>query len=126
MQLHLCYAILYILLVVDVVRFRVWNTSSFVILTAAYFIQPYFVVDLCTKIAMANNQPHAGGAATFARRPRPPARGLIRPSEGREQRAACSRLAARDAQQSERREVLAPTDCQCKSVRREGQEPPHS
>ena len=97
MQLHLCYAILYILL----------------------------VVDLCRKIAMANNQPHAGGAATFARRPRPP-RGLIRPSEGREQRAACSRLAARDAQQSERREVLAPTDCQCKSVRREGQEPPHS
>ena len=26
-----------------VVRFRVWNTSSFVILTAAYSIQPYFV-----------------------------------------------------------------------------------
>jgi hypothetical protein len=25
------------------VRFRVWNTSSFVILTAAYLIQPYFV-----------------------------------------------------------------------------------
>eukprot|EP01046_Picozoa_sp_COSAG06_P022844 COSAG06_NODE_1790_length_8394_cov_34.639301_14_plen_49_part_01 len=25
-----------------VVRFRVWNTSSFVILTAAYSIQPYF------------------------------------------------------------------------------------
>jgi hypothetical protein len=25
------------------VRFRVWNTSSFVILTAAYSIQPYFV-----------------------------------------------------------------------------------
>eukprot|EP01051_Picozoa_sp_SAG22_P022485 SAG22_NODE_5401_length_1021_cov_1.229935_3_plen_93_part_01 len=24
-------------------RFRVWNTSSFVILTAAYSIQPYFV-----------------------------------------------------------------------------------
>jgi hypothetical protein len=26
------------------VRFRVWNTSSFVILTAAYSIQPYFVM----------------------------------------------------------------------------------
>jgi hypothetical protein len=25
------------------VRFRVWNTSSFVIMTAAYSIQPYFV-----------------------------------------------------------------------------------
>jgi hypothetical protein len=25
------------------VRFRVWSTSSFVILTAAYSIQPYFV-----------------------------------------------------------------------------------
>jgi hypothetical protein len=26
------------------VRFRVWNISSFVILTAAYSIQPYFVL----------------------------------------------------------------------------------
>eukprot|EP01046_Picozoa_sp_COSAG06_P022291 COSAG06_NODE_1720_length_8590_cov_12.038865_5_plen_53_part_00 len=29
-------------------RFRVWNTSSFVILTAAYLIQPYFVIGVGT------------------------------------------------------------------------------
>jgi hypothetical protein len=33
----------------------VWNTSSFVILTAAYSIQPYFVYGLVILTACYNN-----------------------------------------------------------------------
>eukprot|EP01045_Picozoa_sp_COSAG04_P045079 COSAG04_NODE_15618_length_523_cov_1.023419_1_plen_70_part_10 len=56
-------------------RFRVWNTSSFVILTAAYSIQPYFVLQRVLQLyvpgyyeySLSTRKVHRGRAATLAR-----------------------------------------------------------
>jgi hypothetical protein len=48
------------------VRFRVWNTSSFVILTAAYLIQPYFVYTISGTRGRDRRRPRTSGRGARA------------------------------------------------------------